>query len=407
MSRRLLFVDDEPNVLGALQRILRPLHSVWEMKFVTSGAEALQAMDTAAYDAVVSDMKMPGMSGAELLEEVRRRYPASLRFVLSGESDRETALRAANAAHQFLAKPCEAEELKESLIQACALRDILVNPKLKEVISQITVLPSIPSLYTELLGAIDSPMVSNERIGQIIERDMGMTLKMLKLANSALFGFRSRVSNAAQAVGILGTETIKALVLTIGVFSDASDATGLGDRLRGLWEHSLRISRLSRKLAHLAGANAGEIENSLTAGLLHDVGKLVIAWKLPEQWREIESIAQAKQISMLDAEYECLGCSHAEIGAYLMGSWSLPMQIIDAVAWHHHPSASLARRLSPLLFVHLAHSIPAPQGYEGTGSQEPIDQGFLKNCGIGPEHEEWIRLAQEFESNSSLATDGR
>ncbi len=188
MSKRILFVDDEPMLLQGLQRSLRSMRQDWEMAFVKGGNEALEAIDKQPFDIVVTDMRMPGMDGAQLLEEVKRRSPQTLRMVLSGQSDRETILRAINPTHQYLSKPCEGEELKARLLRAFALRDLLENSELKDLVSRLHSLPSLPSLYFELSGELSSDEPSLAKIGKLISADMAMTAKILQLVNSAFFG---------------------------------------------------------------------------------------------------------------------------------------------------------------------------------------------------------------------------
>src|ERR1700751_643330 len=107
MSKRVLFVDDEAMVLSGLQRSLRPMRNEWEMAFVNSGAEALQLMEHEPFDIIVTDMRMPVMNGAQLLEEVKRRFPQCFRIILSGQADQETIMRAVDPTHQYLSKPCD------------------------------------------------------------------------------------------------------------------------------------------------------------------------------------------------------------------------------------------------------------------------------------------------------------
>jgi HD-like signal output (HDOD) protein len=385
---KLLFVDDEPAVLSALQRVLRPLRSDWEMVFVGSGAEALEVLDTAEFDVVVSDMKMPGMSGAELLEAVRLRHPRCLRFILSGESDKALALRAANIAHQYLVKPCDSAELKQVLIEGLASRDRLADGSLKATLSQITSLPSLPVHHVELLRSLESTSCSNEQIGAIIERDLGLSSKVLKIANSALFGFRCQISTASQAVGVLGTETIKTLALAVGVFSQAACPPENGPEMEELWTHSLSIGRLTRQLARAANLTQREIDDAFTAGVLHDVGKLIQLWKLPGQWSAISAASAERNISRAQAEYDLFGCSHAEIGGYLLGSWGLPISIINAVTWHHRPSQSQVKQLSSLVFVHLAHALSRANPDLGDMSSH-VDRAFLDQCVEWPECLKW------------------
>jgi HD-like signal output (HDOD) protein/AmiR/NasT family two-component response regulator len=388
VSCKLLFVDDEPAVLSALQRVLRPLRSGWEMVFVGSGAEALKVLVTAEFDAVISDMKMPGMSGAELLEEVRLRHPRCLRFILSGESDKGLALRAANVAHQYLVKPCDSAELKQALIEGLATRNRLEDGSMMATLSQITSLPSLPVHHIELLRALEVPSCSNDQIGAIIERDLGLSAKLLKIANSALFGFRCQISTPSQAVGMLGTETIKTLALAVGIFSQAACPPENMADMEALSRHSLLIGSLSRQLARAANVTQREIDNAFTAGVLHDLGKLVQLWKLPEQWSTISVMSAERSISRAQAEYDLFGCSHAEIGGYLLGSWGLPIAIINAVTWHHRPSQSQVKQLSSLVFVHLAHALSRANPDFGDISSH-VDRAFLDQCVEWPECLKW------------------
>ena len=144
-EKRILFVDDEPNVLSGLRRMLRSMRREWFMAFAHSGLEALAMLDDTPFDIVVTDMRMPGMDGAALLKQVMHRHPKTVRIVLSGQADREEILRAVGPIHQYLSKPCDAETIKATLTRACALDGLLPDDHLKELISKMETLPSLPS----------------------------------------------------------------------------------------------------------------------------------------------------------------------------------------------------------------------------------------------------------------------
>src|SRR5579862_1975913 len=135
--KRILFVDDERRVLEGLQRMLRPHRSQWHMRFANSGQEALAMLEEGSYDVIVSDMRMPGMDGAQLLETVRERYPGMIRIVLSGHSDVEAALRAVPVAHQFLAKPCDAEKLQAAIDPSSENDPIVADEATRRMIADI------------------------------------------------------------------------------------------------------------------------------------------------------------------------------------------------------------------------------------------------------------------------------
>ena len=112
MNKRILFVDDEPMILQGIQHSLRGMRAEWEVALANSGAEALETMAQAPFDVVITDMRMPGMDGAQLLDLVKVKFPRTVRIILSGQSDRETILRSVGPSHQYLSKPCDLDELK-------------------------------------------------------------------------------------------------------------------------------------------------------------------------------------------------------------------------------------------------------------------------------------------------------
>lgn len=218
-KRRILFVDDEPLVLKGLQRMLRGMRGDWEMYFIDSAPKALAILDKYRFDAVVTDMRMPEMDGAQLLNEVMRTHPDVVRIVLSGEMDQEMILKTVRSSHQYLNKPCEPEVLKLTLKRAFALRSLLNDDRLKKSVAGIDSLPSLPTLYLEIMEELQSPNSSFKKIGAIISRDIGMTAKILQMVNSAYFGLCRKIGRAEEAVGYLGMETVKSLVLSAKIFS--------------------------------------------------------------------------------------------------------------------------------------------------------------------------------------------
>ena len=305
MAKRILFVDDEPMVLTGLKRSLRPMHAEWEMVFAEGGAEALQALDRQAFDIIVTDMRMPGMDGAQLLEEVQKRSPQTLRMVLSGQSDRETILRSVNPAHQFVAKPCEAEELKSRLTRAFALKDLLQNPALREIVTKLDYLPSLPASFLQLNEELRRPEPSLQKIDELIAADMAMTAKILKLVNSAFFCLPCTISSASHAVQLLGLDTLRTLVLTAHVFEQFQSRLLSADDMRQISDHSLAVSNSARKIARLEKAEKHIQEESFTAGLLHDVGKLILACTLGEQYGESSGLHGEGGIGLYAADANC------------------------------------------------------------------------------------------------------
>jgi response regulator RpfG family c-di-GMP phosphodiesterase len=276
--KRILFVDDEPLVLQGLQRMLRGMRNEWDMDFVENAMQALERMAQASFDVVVSDMRMPGMNGAELLAEVMTRHPQTVRIILSGHADKDLILQCVGSTHQYLSKPCEPEALKAVVRRAAALDVLLQNERLKQLIGQIDRLPSVPSLYTAIINALKNPETSVDDVGALVASDVGMTAKILKLVNSAFFGLSRQLSNPAEAVSHLGLDTIKSLVLAIGAFGQfPSPRHGrVALEMDRLWTHSIEVSGYAKVIAACEGASRAGLDDTFVAGLLHDIGKLVL-----------------------------------------------------------------------------------------------------------------------------------
>jgi HD-like signal output (HDOD) protein len=389
MAKRILFVDDEPMVLSGLQRSLRLMRSEWEMVFAPGGNEALAAMDLQKFDIIVTDMRMPGMDGAQLLEEVQKRSPQTLRMVLSGQSDRETILRSVNPAHQFISKPCEAEELKSRLIRAFALKDLLQNPKLRELVTKLDNLPSLPHVYLQLNQELRRPEPDLHKVDELIGADMAMTAKVLKLVNSAFFCLPCEISRASHAVKLLGLDTLRALVLTAHVFEQFESHVLTAGDMQQISDHSLAVSNSARKIALFEHADQRTQDESLTAGLLHDAGKLILASTLGARYGEVLEYGQKAGVGLFAAEREMIGCTHGQIAAYLFGVWGLPGTIVEAVAWHHEPAGSLSVKFSPLAAVHVASVYHEEKHSSRLQDHTPIDTTFLSDIGCADRETLW------------------
>lgn len=352
---KILFIDDEPHVLDGLRRMLRSMRGEWEMSFAGSGAEAFDILRDQRMDVLVSDMRMPGMDGAQLLAKVQQRYPNVVRIILSGYSEKEMILKAVGAAHQYLAKPCDAEVLKQTVKRACNLRDLLTENQLLSLVSQLSSIPSLPALYRDLVAELQAPEPAIKKIGAIVGKDLGMTAKILQMVNSAFFGLQRHISDPGEATLFLGLDTISSLVLAQQAFSQLKAELLIDISFDQLWEHSCAIGTLARRIAE--SEQAENAPDAFTAGLLHDIGKVILAANLPKQYAAALELAQRENLPMVTAEFSIFGTTHARIGAYLLGLWGLPNNVVEAVAYHHDPLNMPTQTFSVLTAVYAADRI--------------------------------------------------
>lgn len=356
MAKTILFVDEEHFARKALKRSFRDMRTEWDMQFAATIDEGLAVLRQTSVEVLVTEVAFKGHNGIDFLNDVRTHYPSIVRIILSGYVDQSVILKSVDLAHQFLSKPCDDQQLKATITRAFFVKGLLAQESLKKVVASIASLPSLPSLYTELLDELQSGDPSIPKIGEIISKDIGFTAKLLKTVNSSFFGLAQRITHPTKAVSLLGLDLVQSIILASGTFDQFRNIKIKGFSLEKLWDHAMTTAVLSRTIARVAGQDRKNIETAFMAGILHDVGKLLVAAHLPEQLKAILNQMQAEAHSMADAETVVLGTTHAAIGAYLLGLWGLPDAIIEATAFHHAPFATSTNGLNSAGLVHIANA---------------------------------------------------
>ena len=356
-----LFVDDQPEILRALERMLEAADVEWDLSFAHSGAEALELLGKHPdIQTIVSDMRMPGMDGAELLELVSKQHPGVIRIVLSGEADKDTVFRAVNPMHRYLAKPCDTKTLLDTVGRAAALRDILNNEHLWRLVGGMERIPSAPSTYQKLMKQLHSDE-GLYAIGDTAASDPGIAAKILQIANASVFGVREPVTSVRQAVTLLGLETVKTLALAFGTF-EAYRGVGCAELcVQRISRHSLRVAELSKQIAEFEGAGKAEVDEAYAAALLHDIGKLILMSAMPDEYFPIVKRAGEQRVPLWVVERESLGVTHAFLGAYLLSIWGVPQGVVEIVGLHHQPEESPERSFSVLTAVVVSNELANAQ----------------------------------------------
>jgi len=408
-KKRILFVDDEINIIDGLRRMLRKHRHEWDMVFVTSGNQALEQLHQTPFDVIVTDLTMPEMSGAELLKQVVEYHPDTARIVLSGHADENNTARAAQVAHRFLSKPSDAEQIKEAIAHACSMRRSIHNDRIRGVVASCDTLPSLPELYIEVTEAAQTGDV--KKIARVISHDMAMSAKILQLVNSSFFGIGRRVSSINQAVALLGLIRIKALILVEYVFRQFHIPTNIEMfSVHHLWHHSLEVAEAARLISKNENQQGDRPDQAFTAGLLHDIGKLVLATHFHEDFQTVLRIAHETQVPVYQIEMERLNVTHAEIGGYLLGLWALPARIVEAVTLHHTPNETAYSGLCALTAVHAANALlHQTKTGESMGNSEPylppLDENYLRKTGLDHRVKSWHELIAETAVSQTVEGD--
>ncbi len=354
--KRVLFVDDERPVLDGLRSRLHRQASKWEMAFVDSGALAIERMRERPYDVIVTDMRMPAMDGAELLQTVSTGWPDTIRIVLSGYADLGQTIRLVPIAHQYLSKPCQPQQLENVIDRCVLLHELLNQPKLRAIVGRIRKLPSLPKVYAALQGIVKDENMTLADVAKLVQSDAALAARVLQLVNSAFFRLARRISNIEQAVSYLGFAAIRNLALSVEVFSSWTGSTCAGLNLDKLQMHAHATAVASNALT----VKTPIADDTMLAGLLHDIGYWILAQECPDELGKAVNLAASARIALHTAETEIIGASHAEIGAYLLGIWGLPNPVVEAVAHHHHPERVSNSDFDVLAALVIGHSL-APQ----------------------------------------------
>jgi len=383
-------------ILRFSRRLFQDRQDVWDMEFVDGGKAACCALESKPFDVIVTDMRMPEMDGAELLEWVQEHSPQTIRIVMSGFSETEAVLRSVPVAHQFLRKPVDAEVLASTIERACDLQTLMEHKVLREQMASLSFLPAMPQVYQKLTAQLADPDSSLADAAHLVEQDPGLSAKVLQLVNSAFLGVPQRLSNVRSAVTYIGTNLLKSVVLAVEVFRGLD---GLGQRIGpfsidALHRHSLATANIARLLLR----ERQPAEDAFIAGILHDVGLLILANQKSELFDEAMELHRTEKLTLVEAETKIMGVTHAEVTAYLLGVWGLPYSIVDAVARHHRPASVADPHLDVLTATYIADALAEEAG-AGLGCDSPVDapldEEFLQTIGLVDHLPAWRELASD------------
>jgi HD-like signal output (HDOD) protein len=388
--KRILFVGEDPELWEELRNQHVNGEAEWDYAFAKGGLQALNSLAQSPCDAVVADLQLDGMNGAQLLDEIMQRNPATLRFIRAGLADQQAAMKCIGTAHQYLVKPSDAGTVRHALARAFSLESWLPGQNVQKLISQMRKLPSPPNLYFQIVAELQSPDSSLEKVGTLITQDLVLSAKLLQVVNSAVFGLQMQVAKPADAVLYLGMETTKSLVLLAHTFSYFDKVRTPEFSVDRLWRHSVATGKFSERIARAEGASIEIVGQSFTAGMLHDIGKLLVAANLPEEFKETMARVKAQSISLDEAETAVVGVGHGELGACLLGIWGLPTPIVEAVALHHHPARFLSKEFCALTAVHAANAIEHELDKTPKATPAlPVDGSYLGELGLAGRYDAW------------------
>lgn len=379
--KQILILEPNKDARDGIRQMMEAGGTGWEVSYVAGGHEVLALLDAGkTFDVLVSELTLLDMDGVEFLTQVKESAPEMVRITLTATQDSDALLKASTLTHQFLSKPCQPHDLRVLILRCFGLREHLKASKLRQRLHDIGGLPSLPILYQEIVKEMHSPDPSVRRVAEIIEKDVGMSAKVLQVVNSAGVGLTNPVSNIAYAASLLGLDKLRTMVLVAEMYSMIENkAMPKGFSAEALWEHSLMVGEFAKKIAKEEIDDASIVDDSFMAGLLHDIGLVILAANLPVELGEAVALARKEKISLFKAEKEVLEATHAEVGGYLVELWGLPDPIAIAITFHNlpiavpednYPSGLPEHGFTPLTAVHVANYF--------CEDEEKVQYGFSK-----------------------------
>ncbi|MGZ8900575.1 MAG: HDOD domain-containing protein [Limisphaerales bacterium] len=376
MQNRVLFVDDDPVLRDLYAGIAPVLQGQYGVFTASSGKEGVQVLQERTFDVVVADLTMPGMDGVQFLGHVVRTQPDAARIIISGYLDRLKIAQCLFVGHRYFNKPCDLKALGALLLSLASFREIVSNQKVRKVIGGLGSLPGPPDTYLRLEEVLNSAYSSLNDVAAVVEQDLRVTAKLLQIVNSAHFGIARQIVSPTEAVQLVGVEVVRGLLLGLQAFSVYKSAKKAPPN--DLWDHSLRIALAARRIAQSQGLTHEQSEKAFLAGLLHDIGKIVLLANVPDEYLDVTTFARTCNIPIHVAEQRKFGATHAQIGAYLLALWGIQEDVVRIVQ-HHHSMEEFSEdgEFAVLAAVHAAHATDC-----NTQTPYPLNTPLLASKGL-------------------------
>ena len=377
----MLFVGGDPAAFYRTDLDLACLEPRWSCRHVTTADEAVVESTSHPVDAIVIDGHLKDAGKVLDVAEKLARHPICL--VRRNLLDRADSARWSRAGLTHISDGADAATLAASLNRAARLREWMADPAIKKLLPLIRKLPIASKLHADITRELESASGSTVAVAALVSEDPVIAAKILQLVNSAYFGLPHEITDMAEAVMVLGTERLRSLILLAGAFSQYEGALCPGFSSQAIWSHSLKTGTIARAIALAQTRDSRIAEAAFTAGLVHDLGKLVLAANQPALYEAVLRLHQSGRMTFREAELQVLGITHAELGACLLAGWGLPLCILEAVAWHHQPLRSADRAFSLLTAVHGANLLAHEADPAAPEDGEAINLEYLARIGLG------------------------
>ena len=363
--------------------------------------QAMQMLGSGSYQVIVVQLNPDDFDFRYTwLREVVANHPGLIRIMLNEGLHSNQIAKASELCHRSLLFSSGVTDLFHEVAQSLKLIYSINKPVVRDYVGGIERLPSLPGVFVALNDALATDTTDAAAIAEIIERDPAMSAKILQLVNSAFFALSSKVFKIKDAVVVLGVRHLRDLFLVARIFEHfPQDRNWSGFSFENLFDRSLVVGRFARVICREQRVNADVADKAFLAALLQDIGMLVIATREAEHYSEVLQEAARLNQPLYALEKLRLGVTHMEVGAYMLGLWNLPPEVVEAVLYHSNPNATSSEKFTPLTAVHLADSIlPDVVNVNECHISSQINDKYVARLGLQNKLPRWQQLSEDFAS---------
>lgn len=335
MPRSVLCVSDSKEIHKMCRTSFSADADSFDVTYVSSLSEALKVFNSNLFEVVVVDSCMRGNQGLTFLGAIMQNAPFTNRIAITDERTQHYLQNTLHLVHQWVAQREIISGLIDTIEKVLLISDACGSDDIKAFIATVEVIPTIPTIYSDMLDILNDPDASIVDVGRLISSDIAMTAKVLQLVNSAFFGLCRKIYTAEEAAVFIGIETLKGMVLSFQALT-ALSVQGIPQAyIDEMWQHAVTTAAFARSIAQCETNSRELIDSAFTAGMLHDIGRLLLMDNMPVKYKEYMKMIMNDNSSEVKLERVIFGATHYEVGAYMLKEWGLPNSIVEPVLLHH------------------------------------------------------------------------
>lgn len=352
----LIFTDQE----STLESSRQALQDTWDLQPAASESEAREELEKSRYQLLLIDKQNIGNNEDDFLTVASKISPTTTRVHfthLTPAGDLKVQFSHPRVVSDEAQLPAQPESFEEQIEHEVLRQTLFSKVGLSNILEKIQKTPSRPGVYFKVVEELTNPEGTIDNIAELVKEDPIVTARILRAVNSTALGLRRRLTDANEAVMMLGGERVRDVILLLEVLSVIDQNRCIGFSPDDVWNHSIQVAQLARKIMVKETRCQSTRDAAFTAGLLHDVGKVLFAVNVPGRYAKTLILAKKNQSSVIEEEYKEFETSHAELGTHLLESWDLPIRILEAIMWHHNQELFSSEKIDPGAAVYIANTL--------------------------------------------------